>query len=105
MAPGAVGKHPLRRLGEAFARWPRAILRARLHRMSGAYDNVGKRTQDDKFVDDPKGAGYFGGTAPPAGQVVSPMRVSVISKRRTGSAPGARRSPTSLSVPSLMTAV
>ena len=48
---------------------------------------------------------HFCGTAPPAGQVVSPIRVRVISKNRTGSWPGATRSPTSLSVPSLMTAV
>ena len=41
----------------------------------------------------------------PAGQSVLPSRVRVISKKRTGSLPGIMRSPTSLSTPSLITAV
>src|SRR5215813_7803356 len=38
---------------------------------------------------------YFGGIAPPAGQLVSPTRLRFISKKRTGSLPGAIRSPVS----------
>ena len=47
---------------------------------------------------------YFGPTAPAAGQSVSPIRFSRISKMRSDAPPGAIRSPTSYSSPSLIVA-
>ena len=52
-----------------------------------------------------RGPDYFGPMAPAAGQSLSPTRWRVISKKRCGSRPGAMRSPTSRSVPSLIAAV